>query len=399
VNGKYRLAYLASHPIQYQAPLLRRLAANSEIDLTALFMSNLSVGLFQAPGFDIALKWDVPLLEGYRYVFLPSIGRKDRLSFWRPWVYGLRHHLNGFHALWIHGYAHQASLRAIAAARSLGIKVLARGEANSRHASSYGPWGRLWHRVIPRVFGLIDGFLAIGTLNRRYYLERGVASDRIFMMPYAVDNEFFSRHAQEASVSRDQFRSQLGLVPGRPVILYASKLQFHKRPHDLLEAYVRMSPDGVREPFPYLLFVGDGPSRAELEARARSYSWTSVKFLGFRNQTELPRFYDLCDVFVLPSAHEPWGLVVNEVMNARKAVIVSDRVAAGSDLVTEGENGFIVPVGDIFALADRLAQITAQPELAASMGQASRRRIVNWDFRADEEGLLQALHAVVGEPK
>jgi glycosyltransferase involved in cell wall biosynthesis len=397
VNDKYRLAYLATHPIQYQAPLLRRLSAHPQIDLTAFFMSDLSVGRFHATGFDIPLTWDVPLLDGYRHVFLPALGRNDQLSFWRPWVYGLRGCLKGgrFDALWLHGYAHHVSLCAIALAKSLGIKVLVRGEAHLLTGTDFGLWGRAWQRIVPKMFSLADGFLAIGTLNRQYYAERGVASNRIFMMPYAVDNEFFSRHAKEAHSRRDRFRSELGLGAERPVILYASKLQSHKRPHDLLEAYIRMSPDGVREPSPYLLFVGDGKERASLEARARSLGWASVRFLGFRNQTELPAFYDLCDVFVLPSAHEPWGLVVNEVMNAGKAVVVSDRVGAGPDLVTDGENGFVVPAGDVHALADRLTQIISRPQLALAMGEASLRKVANWDFGADERGLTRALGSVV----
>jgi glycosyltransferase involved in cell wall biosynthesis len=121
-----------------------------------------------------------------------------------------------------------------------------------------------------------------------------------------------------------------------------------------------------------------------------------VKFLGFRNQTELPRFYDLADLFVLPSAREPWGLVVNEAMNAAKPVIVSDRVGAGPDLVRDGSNGFVVPVGEVGALTDRLRALTSDPGLCRAMGHESAKRIRNWDFQSDLEGLRAALDVVVG---
>lgn len=61
-----------------------------------------------------------------------------------------------------------------------------------------------------------------------------------------------------------------------------------------------MSPDG-RQPAAYLLFAREGEQRAALEGRAAALRWDGVKFLGFRNQTELPALFDLCDVFVLPS--------------------------------------------------------------------------------------------------
>jgi glycosyltransferase involved in cell wall biosynthesis len=250
--------------------------------------------------------------------------------------------------------------------------------------------------VLPRFFRLIDGFLAIGTLNRAYYGRYRVPARKIFAMPYAVDNEFFREKAREARVFRGALRAELGLDPGRPVILYASKLQRRKRPGDLLEAYVRLSPDGVQEPFPYLIFVGDGEERSRLEQRVRELGWRSVRFLGFKSQNELPRYYDLCDVFVLPSEREPWGLVVNEVMNAGKPVIVSDQVGCGPDLVRHGENGFVIPVGDVDALARRLRELTLDAERAREMGEASLQIIAGWDFEADLEGLLQALEYTVG---
>ncbi len=396
----YRLACLASHPIQYQAPLFRYIAGRPEIDLTVFFLSDLSAQTFVDRGFGVPIKWDVPVLGSYKYIFLPCLGPRDDLSFWRPFVYGLRRHLRAgqFDALWVHGYFHQANLRAIFTARRLGIKVLLRGESHLKRPPMSFLKSSVKSRVLPWLFRHVDGFLAIGTLNREFYVHHGVPEERIIMMPYAVDNTFFRRGIAEARPFREKLREELDLEPGRPVILYASKFQKRKRPLDLLEAYIRLSPDGVKEPTPYLLFIGDGEERAALETRARALGWTSVKFLGFKNQTELPRYYDFCDVFVLPSDDEPWGLVVNEVMNAGKPVIVSDRVGCGPDLVRCGENGFVFPVGDVEALARCLREVTANPELCRSMGEASLRIISTWDFEADVRGLLQALESTVAAP-
>ena len=68
-----RLAYLVSHPIQYQVPLLRRIAKEPDIDLTVLFGSDFSVRGYKDKGFGVAVKWDVPLLDGYQYEFLPVL--------------------------------------------------------------------------------------------------------------------------------------------------------------------------------------------------------------------------------------------------------------------------------------------------------------------------------------
>jgi glycosyltransferase involved in cell wall biosynthesis len=394
----FRVAYIVSHPIQYQAPLLRRIAACPEIDLTVFFMSDLSVRGYRDPGFGTRVRWDVPLLDGYRYEFLPALGPRDRLSFWWPLSRRLRHFLRSgrFDVLWVHGYSHNVTLRAILWAKFLGMKVLLRGESHLMSETPSPAKRRLKKAVLPGLFRLIDGFLAIGTLNREHYVHYGVPEHKIFMMPYAVDNEFFQKRAGEARMCREQLRAEPGLDPGRPVILYASKLQRRKRPGDLLEAYVKLSPNGTMEPRPYLLFVGDGEERHGLEQRVRRLGWRSILFLGFKTQSELPRYYDLCDVFVLPSAHEPWGLVVNEAMNAAKPIVVSDQVGCAPDLVRDGVNGFVFPAGDIGALAERLRRLTEDPELARRMGEESLRIIDKWNFDADVQGLLEALDYVVG---
>ncbi|HXH06603.1 MAG TPA: glycosyltransferase family 4 protein [Vicinamibacterales bacterium] len=397
MRRSYRLAYLVSHPIQYQAPLLRRLAAHPDIDLTVFFLSDLSVEGYRDPGFGVRVQWDVPLLSGYRHVFLPAVGGRDRLSRWRPLSYGLRRYLESgaFDVLWVHGYSHQVCLRAVAVAKAMGIKVLLRGESHLQSGSASSSKRLVKAALLRSLFGLVDGFLAIGTRNKEYYLRYGVPRSKIFMMPYAVDNDFFRREAEKARLESGKLRAELKLEAGRPVIVFAGKLQPRKRPTDLLEAYAHLSPDGVSEPIPYLLFVGDGEERTRLEERARQLGWSSIRFVGFRNQSQIPSLYAIGDVLALPSDREPWGLVVNEAMNAGLAIIVSDRVGCSPDLVKDGVNGFVFPVGDVTALAGRLREVTSDAGRAREMGAASLRIISAWDFEADVQGLLAALEFVL----
>src|ERR1700730_16852807 len=104
---KLRLAYFVSHPIQYQAPLLRRVAQESDIDLKVFFSSDISVRGHMDPGFGVAVKWDVPLLAGYQYEFLPRLRDSDRHTFSRPLNWGIYKRLREgkYDAIWVHGYA------------------------------------------------------------------------------------------------------------------------------------------------------------------------------------------------------------------------------------------------------------------------------------------------------
>jgi len=208
---------------------------------------------------------------------------------------------------------------------------------------------------------------------------------------------FFRAKAQEASATLKELRNSLGLEEERPTILFAGKLSERKRTGDLLEAYIQLSPDRKTEPFPYLLFIGEGDQRQALENRAGDTGWDSIKFLGFKNQTELPAYFKLCQVFVLPSVQEPWGLVINEVMNAGRAVIVSDQVGCGPDLVRHGENGFIFQAGNITGLADAIQQVLENQEKCRQLGQQSLKIIEKWGFAEDIQGLKKALLSVSNE--
>jgi glycosyltransferase involved in cell wall biosynthesis len=394
---RLKLAYLVTHPIQYQAPLLRRIAAEPDIDLTVFFGTDFSARPFVAADFGQMIQWDVPLLEGYKHDVLPAVGPREEkdLGFWKPLNYGLGARLAAgrFDALWIHGYARWLHWSAMASARRRGTKVLLRDEATPISA----PRGAA-KRAAKRLFfagldRMVDAFLAIGTLNRRYYLEHGVAADRIFMVPYAVDNQRFKADAVAANARREAYRAELGLEPGRPVLLFAAKLIERKRPAELIAAFAKIQADpALRRP--YLVFAGDGPLRVQLEQQAARLAPGAVRFLGFQRQTELPRCYDLCDAFVLPSGIEAWGLVVNEVMCAGRAVVVSDMVGCAPDLVRANENGAVFRTDDVDDLARALRDVLRDQHRLAAMGRRSLEIIDRWSFEEDVAGLRQALAAV-----
>lgn len=394
----YRVAYLVTHPIQYQAPMLRLIGAAHDIDLTVYFRSDLSLKAYHDPGFGREVDWDIPLLGGFRHEFLPALGGRDRLTVLRPLSYGIatrlwRHRVD---ALWVHGYASWFNWVAILAARLAAIPVFVRDEATATSAQRSSIKATVKRGLFFRLLRILDArFFAIGSLNRQYYLENGIAAARIFPMPYCVDNDYFARHAAMAASRREELRASLGLEPDRQIILFASKFQRRKRPADLLAAYRRLRDGWFAGALPYLIFVGDGELRHELEGAAQPLG-DDVRFLGFRNQSELPSLFDLCDVFVLPSEREPWGLIVNEVMSVGRAVVASDQVGCAADLVHDGVNGFVYPVGNIAALATALGRVLGSRVTSRAMGEASRAIMARWSFKENLAGLRAALADACG---
>ena len=351
--------------------MLRQIAADPGIELHVLFERLDTAGTYFDTGFGTEVTWDVPLTEGYDFAHAPNLAA----------VTGPMDHAD---VLWVHGWDTMLKRRCLEAARRRGLPVLMRGE-NTMAAMPDGTGlrGVLKRAYLRWIFYRCWGFLCIGRDNRDYYRAHGIDEARLFSMPYAVDNGFFRAPTDKVAA----LRAELGLEAGRPVVLFAGKLQRRKNPEMLLAAVRAMS-----GPAPYLLFVGDGEQSEAISAQAGDDG--TVHMLGFRNQRDLPAFYALADVFVLPSEREPWGLAVNEAMAAGTAVIATDQCGSAADLI-DADCGRVVGAGDVPALTRALEDILGAPDRVAAMGAAARARIQSWSFDADVEGLKSAMTAVV----
>ena len=122
----------------------------------------------------------------------------------------------------------------------------------------------------------------------------------------------------------------------------------------------------------------------------------AVRFVGNQPLDELPRYYQLADLFVLPSLEEVWGLVVNEAELAGLPVVVSDRCGAASDLVEDGVNGRRIPPADVDALYAAMRDILREPGRAREMGGASRRVVERCSPDKLASSLLRAAELAVG---
>jgi glycosyltransferase involved in cell wall biosynthesis len=154
----------------------------------------------------------------------------------------------------------------------------------------------------------------------------------------------------------------------------------------LIDAFVSATDSGEA----ILLFVGDGRQRGTLEDLATKYGRDDdIRFAGFQNQGELPRYYEIADLFVLPSAQENWGLVVNEAMNFGLPIITTNVVGCASDLVDDS-NGRVVPVDDVPALSRAIVELLRDPKQLEVLGRNSLDIIDNWGIDEAGDGIVMA---------
>jgi glycosyltransferase involved in cell wall biosynthesis len=297
-----------------------------------------------------------------------------------------------FDAVVVYGYAYSSSWIALAAAKASGVPVLIGTDVTGLRSGDAG-WS--WKRWVKKpalrlIYGrLYDLVLTPSTATRKFLSSIGVPEERMFLTHYVVDNDFFQKHVSEGD--RQEIRRMWNIPSRAPVILYCGKLIERKRPADLLRSFANLR-HRTNSQAPFLVFTGDGVLGDALRAEARALGVSEqVRFAGFVNQTNLPAMYAAGDVFVLPSAHEPWGLVVNEAMNCGLPTVVSDRVGAAGDLVLPGETGEVYPVGDTDALTNVLAQLLSDPCRRQRLADNARVRIQSWSCREHVENMAQAI--------
>jgi len=348
----FRLGVLASHPIQYQAPLFRELA--TRCDLHVFFAHRQTPQAQAAAGFGVAFEWDVDLLSGYAYTFLPNVARRPDtgalMGCDTPAIAG-EIKTGGFDAFLVMGWHLKSYWQAIRACQRYGVPVMVRGD------SQLGtPRSRLKRAVkallYPWVIRQFDACLYVGQRNREYLEHYGARADRLFFAPHCVDTLAFASAA--ADVERDAVRAGWGLGGDDRAVLFAGKLVGRKRPADIVRAVAQLRLQGQRA---VLVWAGDGPDRAALQALGASLGVPMV-FLGFCNQSQLPGIYRSADVLALPSeGSETWGLVVNEAMACGTPCVVSDACGCAPDMVLPGLNGAVFAMGDVVGLAKALQDV------------------------------------------
>jgi len=395
---RYRVLFVASHPVQYQAPLFRRMAEHPSVDVQVAYCTLRGAEAGHDPEFGANIQWDVPLLDGYSWTHVPNRGSGAE-SFFGLFNPGLWKLIRGgeYDAVVSYvGYVRASFWVALASAKLSKAAFIFGTDAVSLTPRDGPAWKSKVKRFLwPRLFRLADQVIAPSSGTRDLMLTLNVAPDHVTRIPYVVDNDWWIQ--KSAQVDRTAVRAGWGAAPDTLAILFCAKLQPWKRPLDLLRAFARANLSNA-----ILVFAGEGPLRSLIESEAASLGVDSrVRFLGFLNQTQLPAVYTSADLLVLPSAYDAFGVVVNEAMSCGCAVAVSDRVGAGRDLVAPVCPELIYPCGDTDALAAILGRAHASRTWLASLAGASRARMETWGPKENIAGTLGAIRigvARIGDP-
>src|SRR5690348_13315536 len=327
-----RVAFVSPEPTPYRSPLLDRVAATDEIDLTVIYAARTVA----------RRKWKVEPL--HRAVFL------DGLKV--PGVRGVfRHDYPVTPGIWkalrearpdcvvVSGWSTFAAQAALTWCRARRVPYVLLVESHD-----VGPkpgWRRrVKEAVVPPIVKRAASVLVTGSLARESMLALGASPERVRVFASTID---VVRYGERA----DELRASLGRSHEDVTVLTVARLAPEKSIDVLLRAVAQAN-------LPVVV-LGEGPERARLERLARELEVRAT--FTSRPWDRVVEAYVAADLFALLSAHEPWGVVVNEGAACGLPLVLSERVGAARDLLRDGENGVLVPAGDVDAAADALRRL------------------------------------------
>lgn len=385
------IAYFISHPIQYFSPLFKRLADKTMFEV--YYYSDCSIRGEIDKGFGERVKWDVPLLEGYHSEILKnSSWRKsmdcrffDAINFAIP----AKVYTSKAPVIILNGWSYFSDWLVLITAFILRKEVWMRIETPYHHEERKRGVKQKMKALFLRHFifkFLVKKFLYIGTQNKLFYEKYGVSPDRLVFTPYSVDNEKFRESFLHLLPLKQTLKKSIGIPVDSKVICFCGKYILQKRPLDLLNAFV-----ALKDPDLYLIMVGEGNLRDEMQEFIKRHQLKSVLLTGFVNQGKIAEFYTIADLFVMTSGMgETWGLAVNEAMNFNLPVIISETCGSSYDLVKEGENGFVYKEGDIQDLTKKIQFCLQNKEFQARAGKVSAQIINEFSINRIVENITQA---------
>lgn len=391
-QNKYRVLFVLSQTTQNPVPL-QLMAKHPNLEVHVAYLSlpeesklwhgleNLNKSVF-----------DTPLLDGYAWTYLPNRSPRPRLDrfygLFNPAIIRL---VSQSDCCVVYGHAYLSFWLAILVAKLTRKPLLLTTDSTYLDPLDGGNWKIPLKKIfLPNLYNHVaDALLVPSTAAKRYIHSLGVAEDRIFVAPYSVDNEAIARVAQQSD--RQATRERWNISQTSQVVIFCAKLIERKRPNDLLEAFaIANVPDS------HLVIVGDGPLATSLRLEAKELNVADrVHFLGFVKYSQLPEIYAASDLLVHPAEWEPYGLIVNEAMVCGVPVVVSDRVGAGYDLVTDDVTGFSYPCKNIESLAKILENLLRNPDKLRCMGKNAQNRMQTWSSRENADSIANAIELTI----
>ena len=224
--------------------------------------------------------------------------------------------------------------------------------------------------------------------HKNHLVSMGSSSDKIFIAP----NASYTGNFQIDNRKVIKMRDSLG-IGTKKIILNIGRIVEIKGLEYLLRAFKKIESESDDT---FLLIGGIGINQLKMKKLSEQLDIKNICFYGWMDQETKKLFFEMADIFVLPSIYhkgaEAWGLVLNEAMYHGKPVITTNMVGAAYSLVKDSVNGYVVKEKDIDELYNAMKKLISNSDLKQQMGIKSKE-IINSEFNYENqtEGFVNAI--------
>jgi len=235
-------------------------------------------------------------------------------------------------------------------------------------------------------------FVVPGNISKEYLLRLGANQKDIFIAPDAVENDFYTDKSHALLGKKTELKKEKKF-PDR-IILYVGRIAKVKGLYDLLDVFKKISSESKDVG---LILIGSSNKIDSFKKYCRHKNIENVFFEGHKQKEELVKYYALADVFVLPALYDPWGMVINEAMLSKLAIVASDRSQAAFELLKDAENGFLHKAGNRQQLYQKINILLENEKLRAYFAEKAFEDIRKITPQIMAKGFLEAVESCFKE--
>lgn len=360
----HRVIFITVVPSPYQRDLFGALAARGDVDLSVYYMEADSP---DSPWPEVPPRTFERILPGF---WLPFRGARWHFNWRLPDLSAADFVVLSSFSSWTGQWLMRRGLH--------GKRWLFWGER--LRAQSRGWRDTVQHRLTAPLASA-TAIVGMGRAAEEDYRRR-FPGPHHFCIPYHCDLSAFAERAYARQTN------------GPTTFLFCGQMIRRKGVDLLLTAFDRMVADGSDA---RLTLVGREAELAEFMAAISPRARSRISYEGFQPPERLPEYFSRADVFVLPSRHDGWGVVVNQALGAGLPVVSSDAVGAGLDLIEENVNGLRFTSGDVDSLRGAMQIFCDNPGLSRAWGEASSRKALDMTPEAGAGKWAEVFKALASE--
>ncbi len=379
MNNKEKKVFLLTEIVSpYRVPVFNHIAKENQFDFKVLFLSGISGGRkWQMHEED--MDFDYEIIRGFKLSLPLRFPIFFNPSLWKLLTQG------NPDVVICGGYQHPSYLVAFLYCKLFKKKFILWCESHEKSVRVKWPLAQFYRKYISKK---ASRCIVPGKSSFQYMKSFGIPEEKIKTARNAVDNELFSNKVIEVRKTKEEIKQNRG-YPKR-ILVSVGRLLHYKGFMTLIEAYEKLKD---KESIG-LVLVGDGPDEEEFKQYCKKNNLKNVFFEGFKQQEELPFYYGISDVFIMPSFRDEWGLVLNEAMACGLPVIVSEDIGSAPDLVLEGQNGYLFKPGDVSQLLAKIKLLINDRDLCSKMGEKSLEIIAQNSPEICAEGFLETIESL-----